>query len=122
MLSVIPRGDLAAVEKTTIAIFRKNSPSVVHITTLINAATDIFGFDIQQVPEGTGSGFIWDKKGRIVTNFHVIRGADVAQVVLADHSTWTAHLAGASAKDDLAVLAIDAPEDRLQPEECHHAR
>ncbi len=115
MRSVIPRGDLAAVEKTTIAIFRKNSPSVVHITTLINAVTDDFGFDVQQVPEGTGSGFVWDKKGRIVTNFHVIRGADVAQVVLADHSMWKARLVGASPEGDLAVLSIEAPEDRLLP-------
>ena len=115
MRAVTPRGDLAAVEKTTIAIFRRNSSSVVHITTLVNAATDDLGFDVQQVPEGTGSGFVWDKKGRIVTNFHVIRGADVAQVVLADHSTWKARLVGASPEADLAVLAINAPEDRLQP-------
>jgi len=52
---------------------------------------------------------------RIVTNFHVIRGADVAQVVLADHSTWKARLVGASPEGDLAVLVIDAPADRLQP-------
>ena len=115
MRSVMPRGDLAAVEKTTIAIFRSNSRCVVHITTLVNAATDDSGFDVQQVPQGTGSGFVWDKKGRIVTNFHVIRGADVAQVVLADHSTWKARLVGASPEGDLAVLAIEAPEDRLQP-------
>ena len=115
MRPVIPRGDLAAIEKTTIAIFRRNSPSVVHITTLVNTTTDDFGFDVEQVPEGTGSGFVWDKKGRIVTNYHVIRGADVAQVVLADHSAWKARLVGASPEADLAVLAIDAPEDRLQP-------
>jgi S1-C subfamily serine protease len=115
MRTVTARGDLAAAEKTTIAIFRSNSPSVVHITTLVNAATDDFGFDVQQVPEGTGSGFVWDKKGRIVTNYHVIRDADVAQVVLADHSTWKARLVGASPEGDLAVLAIDAPADRLQP-------
>ena len=114
MRAVTPRGDLAAVEKTTIAIFRRNSLSVVHITTLVNAATDDFGFNIQQVPEGTGSGFVWDKKGHIVTTLHVIRSADVAQVVLADHSIWKARLVGASPEADLAVLAIDAPEDRLQ--------
>jgi S1-C subfamily serine protease len=115
MRAVTPRGDLAAAEKTTIAIFRGNSSSVVYITTLVNTATDDLGFDIQQVPEGTGSGLVWDKKGRIVTNFHVIRGADVAQVVLADHSSWKARLVGASPEEDLAVLGIDAPEDRLQP-------
>jgi S1-C subfamily serine protease len=115
MAPVQARGDLAGIEKTTIAIFRRNSPSVVHITTLVNAATDDFGFDVQEVPQGTGSGFVWDKQGRIVTNYHVIHGADVAQVVLADHSTWKAHLVGAFPEGDLAVLAIDAPADRLQP-------
>jgi S1-C subfamily serine protease len=88
---------------------------VVHITTLVNEAADVFGLDVQQVPAGTGSGFVWDNKGRIVTNFHVIRGADVAQVVLSDHSAWKARLVGASPEEDLAVLAIDAPADRLTP-------
>ncbi len=115
MQPVIPRGKLAPLEKTTIAIFRRNTPSVVHITTLVEAATDEFGFNAKQVPEGTGSGFVWDKKGRIVTNFHVIRDADVAQVVLADHTTWKARLVGVSREGDLAVLAISAPEDRLYP-------
>ena len=115
MRPVTPRASLDAVERTTIDIFRRNSPSVVHITTLVNAATDDFGFDVQQVPAGTGSGFVWDKKGRIVTNFHVIRGADVAQVVLKDHSAWKARLVGASPERDLAILSIDAPEDRLRP-------
>ncbi len=115
MRAVTPRGNLAAVEKTTIEIFRRNSPSVVHITTLVDAATDEFGFNVQEVPEGTGSGFVWDKKGHVITNFHVIRGADVAQVVLADHSAWKVRLVGASPGGDLAVLEIDAADDRLQP-------
>jgi S1-C subfamily serine protease len=112
---VTPRGELGDIEKTTIDIFRRNSPAVVHITTLVNEAADVFGLDVQQVPAGTGSGFVWDNKGRIVTNFHVIRGADVAQVVLSDHSAWKARLVGASPEEDLAVLAIDAPADRLTP-------
>ena len=113
--SITARGELAAVEKTTIDIFRRNSPSVVHITTLVNAVADDFGFDVQQVPQGTGSGFVWDDQGRIVTNYHVVRNADVAQVVLSDHSTWKARLVGASPEEDLAVLVIDAPHDRLRP-------
>jgi len=69
MRPVTARGDLTAMEKTTIAIFRQNSPSVVHITTLVNAATGIFSLDVQQVPEGTGSGFAIpvDKVNRVVT-------------------------------------------------------
>jgi S1-C subfamily serine protease len=102
-------------EKTNIAIFRRCSPSVVHITTLVSTATDFFGMDVQQVPEGTGSGFVWDDGGRIVTNYHVIRGADAAQVTLADRSTWPARLVGVYPDGDVAVLKIDAPKEKLPP-------
>ena len=112
--TVAARGDLAGIEKTTIEIFKTASPSVVHITTLVNA-TQPFSMDVQQVPEGTGSGFVWDKSGHVVTNFHVIRGADAAVIVLADGSTWQGRLVGAYPAKDLAVLAIDAPAAKLQP-------
>ena len=71
---VAARGDLAEIERTTIEIFRTASPSVVHITTLVTAAGP-FSLDVQQIPQGTGSGFVWDKDGHIVTNHHVISGA-----------------------------------------------
>lgn len=112
---VTPHANLDEEEKTTIAIFRRNSRSVVHITTLVSAATDFFGMDVQQIPEGTGSGFVWDAEGHIVTNFHVIQGGDTAQVTLADHSTWKARLIGAHPDGDLAVLVIDGMKNRLQP-------
>jgi S1-C subfamily serine protease len=112
---ITPRANLDEEEKTAIAIFRRNSPSVVHITTLVTAAMDFFGMDVQQIPEGSGSGFVWDGEGHIVTNFHVIQGADAAQVTLADRSTWKARLVGAYPDGDLAVLAIDGDKDRLQP-------
>ncbi len=111
---VTARGDLAEIEKTTIEIFHRASPSVVHITTLVNA-TQPYGMDVQQVPEGTGSGFVWDQDGRVVTNFHVIQGADAAVIVLADGSTWHGRLVGTDPDKDLAVLAIDAPAAKLQP-------
>jgi S1-C subfamily serine protease len=111
---VAARGDLAAIEKTTIDIFKTDSPSVVHITTLVNA-TQPFSTDIQEVPEGTGSGFVWDKSGHVVTNFHVIRGAAAAVIVLADGTTWQGRLVGAYPAKDLAVLAIDAPAAKLAP-------
>jgi len=112
---ITPRGDLSSEEKSTIAIIRQCSPSVVHITALVNARRDGFSLDVQQVPEGTGSGFVWDRQGHIVTNYHVIREADAAQVVLADHSAWKARLVGAYPDGDIAVLAIDADGDRLRP-------
>jgi S1-C subfamily serine protease len=76
---------------------------------------DLFGMNVMEIPQGTGSGFIWDSAGYIVTNFHVIQTAQAAQVTLEDHSTWDAHLVGYEADKDLAVLKIDAPAERLRP-------
>ncbi len=112
--AITPRGDLAEDEKTTIAVFKQASPSVVHITTLA-LKQDAVNLDISQIPRGSGTGFVWDQQGHIVTNFHVIQGADAARVTLADHSNWTARLVGAFPDKDLAVLVIDAPKDRLKP-------
>jgi S1-C subfamily serine protease len=110
---VTPRGDLMEIEKTNIRIFQNTSPSIVFINT-VTEQTDFFG-DTTQVPEGTGSGFIWDKAGHVVTNFHVIRNATGAQVTLWDHSSYTAQLVGRSPNNDLAVLKIDAPPEKLRP-------
>ena len=68
---------------------------------------------VQQVPHGTGSGFVWDEHGHIVTNFHVIQGADAARVTLADQLDWDAKLVGAAPDKDLAVLTIEAPAAQL---------
>lgn len=111
---VAARGDLAADEQNTIELFRAASPSVVYITS-IEFRRSLFSLNVSEIPKGTGSGFVWDKKGRIVTNFHVIEGASGAEVTLADHSTWKASLVGVSPDKDLAVLKIDAPADRLTP-------
>ena len=108
-----PRGDLTAHEQATIHLFRDAAPSVVYITTL-EMHRDAFTFDIQRIPKGTGSGFLWDDKGNVVTNFHVIRGAQAATVTLADQSTWKARLVGVAADKDLAVLRIEAPARLLK--------
>jgi len=111
---IAPRGELAADEKATIALFRQTSPSVVHITT-VAVVRDSFTLNLQQIPEGTGSGFIWDESGNIITNFHVIQKAAGAQVTLSDHSTWKARRVGVAPDKDLAVLRIDAPKNLLRP-------
>ncbi len=112
--AVAPRGELSQGEKATIALFRQASPSVVHITT-ISVQRDLFTLNLYQIPEGTGSGFIWDNSGNIITNFHVIQNADAAQVTLSDQSNWKARRVGVAPDKDLAVLRIDAPANRLQP-------
>ena len=112
--AVVPRGELTSGEKSTIALFRQASPAVVHITA-IAVQRDLFTLNLYQIPEGTGSGFIWDNSGKIITNFHVIQNADVAQVTLGDQTTWKARRVGMAPDKDLAVLHIDAPASRLQP-------
>jgi S1-C subfamily serine protease len=112
--AVAPRGELAPGEKSTVALFRQASPSVAHITA-IAVQRDLFTLNLYQIPEGTGSGFIWDNSGNIITNFHVIQNADAAQVTLGDQTTWKARRVGIAPDKDLAVLHIDAPANRLQP-------
>ena len=112
--AVAPRGALTEDEQRNIAVFRASSASTVHITTL-EVSRDLFSMDVSQVPSGTGSGFLWDERGHVVTNFHVIQGASAARVTLADQSEWKAELVGAYPDRDLAVLRIGAPRAKLKP-------
>jgi S1-C subfamily serine protease len=112
-LPIVARGDLAADERSNIDVFKRVSPSVVHITTLASARW--LAFDVMEIPRGTGSGFIWDREGHVVTNFHVIQGGSGARVTLNDQRTYPAALVGVFPDRDLAVLRIDAPRDRLTP-------
>ena len=112
--AVTPRGDLAADENATIALFRQASPSVVYLTSLA-LKRDIFSLNLFEIPHGAGSGFVWDQDGHIITNFHVIQDASGARVTLADHSVWDAQLVGTAPDQDLAVLYINAPKHRLKP-------
>ena len=115
---VTPRGDLADVEKTTINIYNTAKPSVVHITTLA-VARNRWNMNVQQVPEGTGSGFVWDKDGHIVTNFHVVQSVvqnnGAVQVTLADQSNWRGSVVGYYPDKDIAVVYIGAPSSKLTP-------
>jgi S1-C subfamily serine protease len=111
---ITPRGALSAEERATIALFRQASPSVVYITTLARQR-DFFSLNIAEIPQGSGSGFVWDQEGHIITNFHVIQEASRAKVTLADHSVWDAQLVGVAPDHDLAVLYIKAPKHQLRP-------
>jgi S1-C subfamily serine protease len=112
--AITPRGELAAEERATIDLFRQASPSVVYITTLAQRR-DIFSLNLFEIPQGSGSGFIWDQDGHIITNFHVIQGASGARVTLADHSILEAQLVGVAPDQDVAVLRIAAPKSALKP-------
>jgi len=112
--AITARGDLAGVELNSIEIFQSISPSVVYITS-IELRRDFFSLNAYEIPSGTGSGFVWDNEGRIVTNFHVIKDANRVHVTLNDNTTWKAVLVGAAPEKDLAVLQISAPVEKLQP-------
>jgi len=111
---IVARGNLAEDEKLTIELYNQSRLGVVNITTLANRKTGL-NLNIQQMPEGTGSGFVWDDAGHIVTNFHVIQNADAAQITFADQSVFQARLVGYFADKDLAVLKVDAPPGKLKP-------
>jgi S1-C subfamily serine protease len=111
---ITARGDLAADEKTTIDIFKATSSSVVFITSKA-LRRNFFSLNAVEIPQGTGSGIVWDTNGRIVTNYHVISDANSIEVTMADQSKWKASLIGIAPDKDLAVLKIQAPQRLLQP-------
>jgi S1-C subfamily serine protease len=97
-------------EEINIRVYRAASPAVVNITTTAVA----YDFFLNPVPkEGTGSGAVIDPSGYILTNFHVIDGARRLEVTLADASKWPARPVGADPSNDLAVIKIDAPAEKL---------
>jgi S1-C subfamily serine protease len=112
---VVPRGDLAADEASTIELFERASPSVVAIATSSTGLFDARRGSAVGVRTGTGSGFVWNDQGVVVTNYHVVRGARTCLVKLADDAPYLAAIVGVSPEHDLAVLKIDAPPQRLQP-------
>ncbi|MCA9401071.1 MAG: trypsin-like peptidase domain-containing protein [Candidatus Omnitrophica bacterium] len=101
-------------EKNNIEIFEEHSPSVVSIK---NAALtwDLFSMDIYEIPQGAGSGFVWDKEGHIVTNFHVVYQADRIEVAFNNEKVYPAKIVGISPDHDLAVLKVDMEEVSLKP-------
>lgn len=101
-------------ELATINLFQESAPSVCYITTT-NRSYNFWTGDYAEVPSGNGSGFIWDRKGHIVTNYHVIQNSSSAQVTLADQSTYQATVVGTAPEKDLAVLRIEAPVASLRP-------
>ncbi len=101
-------------ERNTIQVFEHVSPAVVFIT---NKALrrDFFTMDVQEVPQGSGSGFVWDAEGHIVTNYHVIEGGNSWSVTLNDNTSYDAEYVGAEPSKDLAVMRIKAPRAKLTP-------
>jgi len=108
----LPDG-LSADERRDIDVFRRASASVVFITNYTRQL-DFFSFDAVDTPSGTGSGFVWDKDGHIVTNYHVIENGTKFSVTLGD-AEFEATVVGAAPDKDIAVLKVEAPAAKLAP-------
>lgn len=101
-------------EKNNIKVFRNANSSAVWVTTS-QLQQDFFSLNVHEIPTGTGTGFIWDRSGLIVTNFHVIQKASKISITLSDRSVWEAIVIGIAQDKDLALLKIDAPYEKLKP-------
>jgi 2-alkenal reductase len=121
-------GLMAAAEGTLTQIYEEVNPSVVHIQVVKNEAglPSFIHPEVPGAPDGStpgeppqafgeGSGFVWDKEGHIVTNNHVVEGAEKITVVFADETSVKAELVGADPDSDLAVLKVDLPAGLLKP-------
>ncbi len=107
-------GNFTKEELATINVFERARRSVVYIT---NTAIrrDFWSLNTFEVPQGSGSGFIWDNTGHIVTNYHVVYGADSIQVVFDDQSAHDAKVIGVDPDHDLAVLHIQGRQQTFTP-------
>ena len=112
---VTPKGPPDADEREAIDLFKQVRASVVNVDTVVFRQN--LDRSVSAVQAGTGSGFVWDDQGRVVTNYHVIQSAVVnrraLRVVLADRSEWKAEVVGVAPEYDLAVLKVNAPASQL---------
>ena len=97
---------LTAEEHATINLFQKNTPSVVYITNLTQRR-DVFTLNIQEAPQGAGSGIVWDSFGHVVTNWHVVAGAAKVNVTFQDQQVYSASVVGYDDDKDIAVLQVE---------------
>ncbi len=114
---ITPRGELAEFEKATMAVFEQASPSTVGITSnRMVERRDFFRVYAQEVPQGSGTGIIWDHQGHIVTNFHVVEAGSSFMVQFAGRAQAVpADFVGGAPEYDLAVLKVDLPAADLRP-------
>jgi 2-alkenal reductase len=110
--AIAPRGPLTAQEQAVVRLFEAAAPSVAYITTQGLARRGLFHAEVAQ---GAGSGFVWDEKGHIVTNHHVVAGAQKVQVQLDAGRTYEAKVVGIAPDYDLAVIRIEQSVPGLKP-------
>ena len=101
-------------EQNNISVFKSASPSVVFVTNT-QLRRQRFSLNVMEIPRGSGTGFIWDESGLIVTNFHVVQGANKITIELQSNKSYQATVVGSAPEKDIALLKIDAPNEDLQP-------
>ncbi len=101
-------------ERNTMDVFRRADPSVVFVTNN-GLRRDFFSMNVTEVPQGAGSGFLWDEHGHVVTNFHVLEGGQTFSITLPTGVTREARVVGVEPRKDLAVLHFDTEGLDLQP-------
>jgi S1-C subfamily serine protease len=106
-------------ERNTIAVFRDAAASTVFVTQK-RVLVDYLAGTAEEVAAGSGSGFIWDKAGHVVTNFHVVKDAQALSVTFGNQQVFEARIVGVEPRKDIAVLKIDAPEKLLIPVRVSH--
>ncbi len=106
--------DLSDEEKNTISVFEQATKSVVYITNT-SIRRDPWSLNLFEVPQGSGTGFVWSRLGHIVTNFHVVYNADTISITTADQEEYRAKVVGVDPDHDLAVLQIDVPKKGVPP-------
>jgi S1-C subfamily serine protease len=111
----LPHIERFAAESEATEVYKRVSPSVVAVANKALVRSGFFGFQLYEVPQGSGSGFVWDKKGHIVSNYHVVYQASTLTVTFGDGTSCDAKLVGIAPDYDLAVLKIEAPPEKLIP-------
>lgn len=102
-------------ERNSINVFQNVVDSIVNVSNM-RKARSMFSMDATEVESGTGSGFIWDKDGYLVTNFHVVDDGDSFMITFKDDKKqYRAKLVGADPKKDIAVLKLDESPKNLKP-------
>ncbi len=99
-------------ENNNIQVFKDVSPAVVFVTNT-QLRRNLFSPNVMEIPKGSGTGFIWDESGLIVTNFHVVLGANKITITLGSGASYEAEVVGTAPEKDIALLKIDAPNEKL---------
>ena len=102
-------------EQNNIDVFREVSPSVVFVTNTAIRRRSLFSFNVMETPQGSGTGFVWDDSGLIVTNYHVVARASRILITLQSGDSYEAVTVGEAPEKDIAVLRIEAPREKLEP-------